>query len=197
MNIMNPKEILRAGGEILDPVMRPHGFTFVEVLSGKSYGGDFARGDFVRDDRRLELHFRYSLGLVTYHLGSLSASHESYMRELLGQGGAHQYPGFSDDPLDGFRHLAYDVGNFASDFLTGSGEVLVRAALKEAQERNAQSVLLMAQSVGDTRKREEARRLFRESNFSGVIKLLENLTYPELMTDAEKKYLEISRRKTD
>jgi hypothetical protein len=193
---MNPKEILRAGSEILNPVMKPHGFTFVEGFSGKSNYENFAQGEFVRDDRRLELHFRHSLGLVTYHLGSLSATHESYMRELLGHDVAHQYPGFSDDPLDGFRHLVHDIENFASDFLTGSGEVLARAALKEAEERDAQNMAAMTQAVGDPRKREEARRLFRESDFKGVVSLLESLNYPELMTEAEKKYLEISRRKT-
>jgi hypothetical protein len=192
---MNPREILRAGSEILESVMRPHGFIFVEGPSGRSNYGDFARGDFVRGDRRLELHFRYSLGLVTYHLGSFSATHESYMRELLGAGGTHRYPGFSDDPLDGFRHLAHDIENFADDFLSGSGEVLARAALKEAEEKKARDLVDMSQAVGDTKKREDARRLFRENNFKGVVELLGSLTYPELMTEAERKYLEISRRK--
>jgi hypothetical protein len=196
MNIMNPKEILRTGCEILEPVMRPHGFTFVEGLAGTSHYGDFACGDFVRADRRLELHFRYSLGLVTYHLGSSSATHESYMRELL-HGGAHQYPGFSDDPLDGFRHLAHDLENFASDFLAGSGEVLVNAALKEVEKRKALNSLDMARAVGDTTKREDARRLFREGNLMGVVNLLGSLTYPDLMTEAERKYLEIARKKID
>jgi hypothetical protein len=195
MNTMDPKEILRTGSEILEPVMKPHGFTFVEGLSGRSNMGDFARGDFVRGDRRLELHFRYSLGLVAYHIGSLSATHESYMHELLGVSGTHRYPGFSDDPLDGFRHLAHDIENFAGDFLTGSGEALARAALKEAEEKKAQHVVDMAHAVGDTKKREDARRLFRESNYKGVVELLESLSYPELMTEAERKYLEISKRK--
>ncbi|HWS98763.1 MAG TPA: hypothetical protein VN256_00730 [Pyrinomonadaceae bacterium] len=192
---MDPEELLRAGSKILEPLMRPHGFIFVEGLSGKSGHGDFARGDFVRGERRLELHFRYTLGLVTYHVGSNSVSHESYMRELLGPGGTHQYPGFSDDPLDGFRHLAHDVERFADDFLVGSGEVLARAALKEAAEEKAQQALDMARAVGDTEKREDARRLFRENNFKGVVELLESLAYPELMTQAEKKYLDISKRK--
>ena len=196
MNIMSPTEILRAGSEILVPIMEPHGFTFVEGPSGESSGGNFARGDFVRDDRRLELHLRHSLGLVTYHCGPLSATHESYMRQLLGDGGAHRYPGFSDDPLDGFRHLAHDIENFAGDFLTGSCEVLARAALKEAAERDARDTAEMAWAVGDTKKREDARRLFRESDYKGVVSLLESVTYPELMTEAEKKYLEIARRKT-
>jgi hypothetical protein len=194
---MKPKEILRAGSEILNPVMKPYGFTFVEGWSGMSSGGDFACADFVRDDRRLELHFRHSLGLVTYHAGSHSATHESYLRELLGEGGAHQYPGFSDDPLDGFRHLAHDIENFAGDFLSGNCEALARAALKEAEGRNAQNMTAMAQAVGDTKKREDARRRFHEGDFKGVVDLLESLKYPELMTEAEKKYLEISLRKTN
>jgi|SRR6185503_4264628 len=192
---MNPRETLIAGSEILESVMRPHGFIFVEGPSGRSNYGNFASGDFVRGDRRLELHFRYSLGLVTYHLDSCSATHESYMRELLGTGGTLRYPGFSDDPLDAFRDLAHDLENFAADFLTGSGEVLARAALKESEAKEAQNLVDMAKAAGDTKKREDARRLFREKNFKGVVEILGSLTYPGLMTEAERKYLEISYRK--
>ena len=117
------------------------------------------------------------------------------MRELLGGGSAHHYPGFSDDPLDGFRHLAHDLENFAGDFLIGSGEVLARAAAKEAEEGKARDAAALAQAVGDTKKREDARRLFRGGDFKGVVKLLGGLHYPELMTEAERKILELSRKK--
>lgn len=195
MNPMNPKAILRTGSEILESVMKPHGFNFVEGLSDRSNYGDFAQGDFVRGDRRLELHFRHSLGLVSYHIGSLSATHEPYMREVFGDNGTHRYPGFSDDPLDGFRYLAHDIENFAADFLSGNGELLARAAVKEAEEKRAQQIVDMAHAVGDTKKREDARQVFRENNFKRVVELLESLAYPELMTEAERKYFEISKRK--
>jgi hypothetical protein len=193
--MMNPEEILRAGAEILRPVMQPSGFVFVQEQSGGSSGGDFARGDFVRGDRRLELHLRHSLGLVTYHVGPYSATHDAYMRELLGGRGGNRYPGFSDDPLDGFRHLAHDLANFAGDFLTGDGGAVVRAASKEAAEGHRRQAIDMARAVGDTAKREEARRQFRGGDFKMVVELLGSLKYPELMTEAEKKYLELSRQK--
>jgi hypothetical protein len=193
--MMNPGEILRAGAEILRPVMEPSGFAFVEGPSGGSSGGRFARGDFVRGDRRLELHLRYSLGLVTYHVGPYLAPHEAYMRELLGGRGGNRYPGFSDDPLDGFRNLAHDLATFAGDFLTGDGGAVMRAALKDAAEGDRRETAEMARAVGDTAKREEARRQFRGGDFKRVVELLGSLKYPELMTEAERKYLEISRRK--
>lgn len=191
----NPRELLRAGCEILNPIMMRHGFTFVEGVSGKGSGGDFASSDYVRHERRLELHFRYSLGLVTYHLSDYSVSHLSYMRDLLGDSSANKYPGFSDEPLDGFRNLAYDLENFADDFLTGGGEVLIKAAQKEAEYITLQNKLDMADYVGDIRKREEARRLFRENKFQKVVENLESLVYPELLKDSEKKILEISKTK--
>jgi hypothetical protein len=133
---MSALETFRAGREILDVVMKPRGFTFVEGASGRSSGGDFASGEYVRGDRRLEIHFRHSLGLVTYHMGSLSLAHDAYMRALLGRGGGNQYPGFSDDPLDGFRHLKHDLENFCVDFLGGPGEEFGRcAAQAKEQER--------------------------------------------------------------
>lgn len=193
--MINPREILLAGCEILNPIMLQHGFTFVEGLSGKGSGGNFASGEYVRNERRLELHFRYSLGLVGYHLSDWVVSHLSYMRELLGEAGGNRYPGFSDEPLDGFRNLAYDLENFTDDFLSGSGEFLIRAAQKEAEYITTQNQLDMAGYVGDTRKREEARKLFRENSFQRVIENLESLVYPELLEESEKKILEISKRK--
>jgi len=131
---MNALETFRAGREILDEVMKPHGFTFVEGASGQSSGGNFASGEYVRGDRRLEIHFRYSLGLVTYRIGSLSLAHDSYMRALLGRGGGNQYPGFSNNPLDGFRHLKHDLENFGGDFLTGTGAEFERCVAKAKEQ---------------------------------------------------------------
>lgn len=125
---MKALEILRAGCSILDEVMKPHGFAFVERSSGQSSGGNYASGEYVNGDRRLEIHFRHSLGLVTYHVGSSSLTHRDYMRALLGEDGGNQYPGFSDEPLDGFRHLKYDLSHFCEDFLSGSGEEFKRYA---------------------------------------------------------------------
>jgi hypothetical protein len=131
---MKAHDSFRAGCKILDEVMNPHGFFLVEGPSGNSSGGNFASGEYVRDDRRLEIHFRYSLGLVTYHLGSLSLSHSSYMRALLGKNGGSQYPGFAEDPLDGFRDLSYDLSHFCGDFLSGSGEEFEGCVIKAAEQ---------------------------------------------------------------
>jgi len=99
-------------------------------------------------------------------------------------------------PLAGFRDLAFDLENCAGDFLTGSGEVLVRASQKESAYIGVQNQGDMARWVGDTTKREEAHRLFREKKFQQVVDILESLTYPELLMDSEKTFLEISRKKT-
>ncbi len=108
------------------------------IESGDGSGGRFARTDYVRGDRRLELHFRYSLGLVTYYLGAVAISHEAYMRTVLGPRGNNQYPGFSEDPLDGFRHLRHDLQRYCDDFLSGSEEAaaaVAAAAVEQAQVR--------------------------------------------------------------
>jgi hypothetical protein len=131
---MNALETFRVGCKILDEVMNPHGFFLIEGLSGTSSGGNFARGEYIRGDRKLEIHFRFSLGLVTYHMGDLSLRHESYMRALLGKDGGNQYPGFSDDPLDGFSHLSYDLSHFCGDFMNGSGEEFERCVVKAKEQ---------------------------------------------------------------
>jgi hypothetical protein len=118
----NPLKILRDGRQLLDPVLEKHGFEWAPGESGTSSGGDFACGEYVRGDRRLEIHFRHSLGLVTYHVGRDSFEHPAYMRVLLGPNGGNKYPGFSGEPLDAFRDLAHDLNTFCGAFLSGSDE---------------------------------------------------------------------------
>jgi hypothetical protein len=118
----SPEEVLAAGRGIVEPVMAAHGFVWVAGAEGQSSGGTFASGSFVRGNRCLELNFRHSLGLVAYHLGDRSVDHAAYMRAVLGVNGGNQYPGFSSDPIDGFRHLAHDLESFCQSFLSGPDE---------------------------------------------------------------------------
>jgi hypothetical protein len=112
--------MLQAGVAVLNPLMRSHGFVYSSTSEGVGSGGSFASGEFRRGDRKLELHFRHSLGLVTYHLGPGALSHEEYMWSVLGKRWASHYPGFSNDPVDGFRHLLLDLDQYGADFLRGS-----------------------------------------------------------------------------
>jgi hypothetical protein len=112
-----PSEILRDERAALDAVLCAHGFSFKEGPAGPSSGGLFASGTYVNGDRTLEIHFRHSLGLVTYHFGQKSVDHECYMRAVLGNAGGNRHPGFSDEPLSAFKNLAYDLQNFATAFL--------------------------------------------------------------------------------
>jgi hypothetical protein len=118
--VSEPQQMLRAGVEILDDLMRSHGFVYTPTTAGVGSGGPFAAGEFRRLDRRLELHYRYSLGLVTYHVGQLTLSHEDYMWSVIGQRRGSHYPGFSKEPLDGFRELLADLNQYCGDFLAGT-----------------------------------------------------------------------------
>ena len=127
---MNPVETLRSGAAVLSEVLAPHGFRFVETLSGRGSGGDFATGEFRRGNRRLELHFRWSLGLVAYHVGADQLAHSDYVRAVRESEGLQEsaeYPGFSDDPLEGFRHLCADLVKFGDAF-TGDSEKFAELA---------------------------------------------------------------------
>jgi hypothetical protein len=118
---MTPAEILTAGAHLLEPIVVPHGFVFDLQNEGLSSGGPFASGVFRRANRSLELHFRYSLGFVSYRVGALMISHTDYARAVRATGVLEpsSYPGFSRDPLDGFRHLALDLARFGRTFLSG------------------------------------------------------------------------------
>jgi hypothetical protein len=56
--------------------------------------------------------------------------HEDYMRHI-GHKRDARYPGFSSDPLDAFRDLAYDLVHFCGDFLSGSGDSFRAACAAE------------------------------------------------------------------
>lgn len=114
------EKILEQGAQILAQVLVPNGFKFHLATSGTSSGGAFAEGEFVKGDRKLEFHFRYSLGLVTYHIGKQSLGHVDYMRALLGKSGA--YPPFSEDSITGFEALRQDLAEHCSDFISGNGK---------------------------------------------------------------------------
>ena len=191
--MFSPKEALLDGAKILDAVLLPKGFRFQFRKEGKGSGGNFACGEFVREDRRLELHFRQSLGLVRYHVGDQSAFHESYMREL---GGWDQcrYPGFSEDPAAAFQDLAHDLG-LADDFLSGSAAVLRTAAATEASGTAEQNKRDMAGYVGDVRQRQQLRQRFREGRYGQVVALAETLKYPDQMTESERRMVEIARKR--
>jgi hypothetical protein len=128
-----PSECLDAGRKILRPVFLTHLFVYVDSSMGSSSGGAFAVGAYVRWRRRFEFHFRRSLGLVTYRIGTVSLSHDDYMWALLGSHGGNRYPNFSDDPLQQFRDLRYDLENYCKDFLGGSGREFLDCARRASR----------------------------------------------------------------
>jgi hypothetical protein len=121
----SPTELLERGVAELTPVLGPAGFEFIQSDEGVDNGGPFASGEFLRGDRRLELHVRSSVGLVRYHFGEESLSHEDLVRgvrALDGISAEGQYPGFSTDPMAGFRHLRHDLELFGAIFLRGGAK---------------------------------------------------------------------------
>jgi hypothetical protein len=139
---MNPADAMKSGVDILEPLLtHQYGFSYRPIGQGRSSGGDFVSGEFHRGDRRLELHFRHSLGLVTYHVGASSMSHEDYMWSAIGQRSASSYPGFSDDPLQAFRDLKSDIRQHGTDFLSGSDDDFLRHVHNAAQLRTGRGQL--------------------------------------------------------
>ena len=118
--INSASEVFEKGIALLNPLLVAQGFLFSDSGKGNRSGGPFACGEFKNNDRWLELHFRGSLGMVSYHLNSRSMSHQDYMRSVIGKPNSSHYPGFSDDPLDGFRHLLLDLQEYGADFLSGT-----------------------------------------------------------------------------
>lgn len=116
-----PSDALLEGVALLNPVLVPHGFSFSLGACGSSSGGAFASGSFSRDNRSLELHFRFGLGMVTYRIGEAEIDHESFLRHS-GKWAQRSFPNFGSVPSESFLALAQDLSRFFSDFLSGNGE---------------------------------------------------------------------------
>lgn len=94
------------GNAILASVLVPAGFTLEEMTAGRGSGGSFARSRWTKDSQAIELHVRAALGVVRYCWDQEAFDHKHLVEALAARA---KYPGFSDDPLDGFRHLAQDL----------------------------------------------------------------------------------------
>ncbi len=122
---MTPKELLERGAAELGKVLEPAGFIFVDGGVESTSYGLAARGDFLRDGRQLELHVRASLDVVRYHFDDYVISHEDFVHAVRGTeriAGPSEYPGFSEDPMTGFRHLRADLERFGAVFLSGGAK---------------------------------------------------------------------------
>lgn len=190
-NPTDPESLLLQGVAILDPVLNPAGFRFALGDCGVGSGGPYASGSFQRGDLILELHVRRSLGLVTYHAGPDQISHRNLMRTL-GHDSEAAYPGFVDDPLAGFRNLRSDLERFGEPFLRGDAEAVRLAARDAAVREAARWQADLARYEGDGRRREEARRLFRERDYAAAEGEFNRAKYPEQLTDTERRMWQIS-----
>lgn len=114
---MNPSEAISRGREILDPIFEQKGFAPSGTDTGKGSGGSFATVEYSDGMRKVSLSFRYSLGCIEYTVGKVTMTHEQYLK---GIGEKGQYPGFPDNPIDGFSHLASDIVAFGSAFFTSN-----------------------------------------------------------------------------
>ena len=118
----DPRELLDRGRAILDEVLRERGFTFNIVTEGSGSGGNFAIGRYEKGNRSIELHVRYALGIVIYRLGDSELRHQDLVDCFKVPREDQSYPGFSDDPVEGFEHLRQDLQGPLAAFLEGTGD---------------------------------------------------------------------------
>ena len=133
--MLEPRELLDRGRRILDPALAELGLAFNVLSEGKGSGGRFVAARYGNYARGMEIHVRGGLGLVTYILEGAELSHLDLAACLGIERDALAYPGFGDDPVDAFRHLAADVTGPLSSFFDGSiDEEFKRCAESVAQD---------------------------------------------------------------
>jgi hypothetical protein len=128
---------------VLDPVLVPHGFTFVPGDTGVSSGGSFSNGHYRHATVEIGLIYRGpDLGCPDYTSGHVGVGHNSLMREL---GRAEDCALWFDDSIDRWCLVARR-GMTVVDALVADLTTIVlpcllltpktwAAALAQAQER--------------------------------------------------------------
>ncbi len=193
----DPRSQLESGVAILDPALLPHGFVFHFQDAGRGSGGNFAWGKYVRGDRSLDLHHRWGLGIIQYNIADLSMDHAAYLKSL-GVDDQSDLPSIPlESGLDRYHALRSDLDNFCSDFVTGPATEWAAAARVDGERRSEQNKRLNAKHVGDDRKRQQARELFQNRQYDGVVSVLDGLVHPDLLDQSERRMLEIARKRSN
>ncbi len=145
-----PTEQLLEGVGILDPLLTGCGFVFRLDRAGRGSGGTFAAGRYERGDRFMELHYRWGLGLVVYHVAGATRDHNTYMK-LLGVFRDSAYAAVAlDGTSDGFHRLLADLERFGQDFLSGDGQQFQKLARQFAADPRMFSGFRAMDSFADT-----------------------------------------------
>lgn len=192
---LKPEQLLINGAKILSSYLDSLDFRFKLIETGHGSGGDFAHGQFINDDKTIDLHFRLSLGLVTYKIDDLSLSHEDYI-DLVGKHGQNKYPNFSNDPLDAFHCLALDLKDLLNDFTENNAVVFRQKAKDKIKDLNKNQDLKNNANKkvysGDQRIIDQIRTEFKNGNYLQVDKLKSQIKNPELLTATEIRLFEIN-----
>ncbi|MDP3938049.1 MAG: hypothetical protein Q8R92_07920 [Deltaproteobacteria bacterium] len=124
---MDAIELRRRGVELLSPVLVPYGFVYQASEVDRGGGGLYAHGG--SHERTVRWNSACAM-----RVDAATLLHEDFARAAVGRGQA-RYPGFSDDPLDGFRDLATDLVRFGSVFLAGTTAAFAALVTKAERTR--------------------------------------------------------------
>jgi hypothetical protein len=102
----DPHRVSRAGSELLRPLLEGYGYEIGPEETARGSGGPAAVVRWVADDRWIETHVRTGLGIVRYGFGDEYIEHRDFLRWA---GAAGAYPGYGDDPVQGFVRLLADL----------------------------------------------------------------------------------------
>lgn len=109
--------------------------------------------------------------------------------------GNNRYPDCSSGDLGLVHDLAHDL-SYALNFLCDEARVMLTAADKESSRDIQTSLEAMAGWVCDTQCLDEIRSLFQEKRYSELVTLADEIQYPELMTESQRRMIDLARKRT-
>ena len=125
-------------------------------------------------------------------------SHEDYV-DLVDKRGQNKYPNFSDNPLDAFHCLLFDLRELLYDFTEKNAIIFRQKAEIKIKELDKNQVLKSNADKkvysGDQRIIDQIKIEFKNGNYSQVDKLKLRIQNPELLTAPEKRLLRLIMKK--
>ncbi len=194
---MTPLPELTNGLGLLEPFLTRHGFTLDNYENGKGSGGHFTIATYKNRDKKFVIGYRFSIGELYYQCDDLTVGHDFYLKQL-GYKDKMKFPDFqSDDKLESFRHILSDFELIKLDFFEGDCKELKRIAKvqKETIETENKKRQVEYTDSFDLEIIRNARQEFKDKKFKDSVKTYGTIKKKELLTDYDKKILEIAKKK--
>lgn len=194
----NKQEDFESGIAIVSPffVSRGYSLTILDAFTDKE--GVYYSARFSRSIRAVSFTHLYSLSAITYTLGDAFIEHTAYTAAL-GVAESAYFPSFADDSVSGYRAWLDDLQSIIEPYFSGSESGFIHLAtaymIEEAKQHERDTQHQNYHAVQEPLLKARARTLFQQRRYAEVMRLEEQIRFPELLSRSERLFFQIARER--